>query len=51
MNDDEIVHRIAVVVQEKETWVIKRCDAVYHGTIDAIVDFGAVFIRVGALAF
>ncbi len=37
-NNDEIVHCIAVVVQEKEAGVIERGDALNHGAVDAIDD-------------
>ena len=39
-NNDEIVHCIAIVVQEEEAGVIERGDALNHGAVDAI-DNGA----------
>lgn len=49
-NNNEIVHRIAVIVQEKETGIVERGDAVYHGAIDAIVDGVAEAVGGGFLA-
>ena len=37
-NNDEVVHLVAVVVQEEEAGVIERGDALNHGAVDAIDD-------------
>lgn len=37
-NDDEVVHLVAVVMQEEEAGVIQRGDALNHGAVDAIDD-------------
>lgn len=37
-DDDEVVDLVPVIVQEKETGVVERGDALYHGAVDTIDD-------------
>lgn len=50
-NDDEVVHLVAVVVQEKETGVVERGDTLNHGAVNAIDDCALKSGCGGFLAF